>query len=319
MLTRIEKHLFRLQLAVMTLVCLGGAFWGPAKVVAFVLGAGLPQAGEEVPRQVPYRGYVEQDGLPVTSSALPMRFRLFGIDGGVQHEETLPAVVVQNGHFAVDLGDTTPFGPGVLRQNFLELEISVGSPLQLLGRQRLLSTAFAHTAANGVPIGGLIPWGRSTSTTAIPDGYWPCDGSTITDNGSPLAGTATPNLSDRVLVAVPPSRANELRGDAGTTWTTSDAGAHSHLWAYRRMGDWYSGNGALISNWNNGLNEGNNSEAFFPIGGSDTSAFDAYTSLQCGHAHSIEPSYFGVIMLMRIRQRDQMEPFATSSKGVSAC
>src|SRR5688500_1565535 len=44
---------------------------------AGVIAAGAPGPGEVVPRQIPYRGTLNLDGLPVTSTATQMVFSLY--------------------------------------------------------------------------------------------------------------------------------------------------------------------------------------------------------------------------------------------------
>lgn len=157
-------------------VLLGGAYWGPSRLIQVVLGAGLPQPGEVVPRQIPYRGYVEQNGVPLTSPGVPMSFRLYGIDGGVLHEEMQSNVVVQQGNFSVELGDGAPIASDAMRQNFLELEVGIGSPPQVLqGRQRILSVPFASSAGTGVPAGTVVAFAGEL----IPAGWLACDGAAI--------------------------------------------------------------------------------------------------------------------------------------------
>lgn len=152
-----ERVFIRAQVAVVAVVVLTGMVWGPKALVNAVLGATAPLPGEIVPRQIPYRGYLEQNGAPVNDPGVPMRFRLFGIDGGVLHEESRAAVPIQNGQFSVELGDSTPLSASVTQQNFLELEIAVGStPVVLAGRQRLLSVPYAARALDAWRAGNAV-------------------------------------------------------------------------------------------------------------------------------------------------------------------
>lgn len=175
-MNRLERSLLRLMLAVFITVALGAATFGPAAMLKVLIGAGTPNQGEVVPRQIPYRGYIELNGVPFDSSGVSMRFRLRGLDGGLLHEETQNNVVVQQGQFSVEIGDSSPIAPGVLRENFIELEIGVGSPPQpLQGRQRILSVPFAHSAGTGVPAGTVVAYAGE----AIPAGWLLCDGSVV--------------------------------------------------------------------------------------------------------------------------------------------
>jgi microcystin-dependent protein len=179
---RVERAFLRMLMAAFLIACLSGAALGPSRMIQVLFGAGNPLPGEVVPRQIPYRGYVEQNGTALTAAGVPMRFRLYGLDGGVLHEETQNSVVVQQGHFSVELGDGTAFGPDVMRQNFLELEVGIGSPPQvLLGRQRILAVPFAQSAASGVPAGTVVAFAGET----IPAGWLLCDGSNISTTQYP--------------------------------------------------------------------------------------------------------------------------------------
>ncbi len=63
-----------------------------------------------------------------------------------------------------------------------------------------------------IPLGGIIPWHATAYSTVVqPYGFAICDGSTISDAGSPFNGQATPNLTNK--------------GIAGTTSITSGANA----------------------------------------------------------------------------------------------
>ncbi|MBL8912697.1 MAG: tail fiber protein [Archangium sp.] len=188
-----EKYFVRLQVAVVLIVALTAMVWGPREVLQSVLGTGQPLAGELVPRQIPYRGFLEQNGVAVNDPAVPMRFRIFGIDGGILHEESRGAVPVQGGQFSVELGDTTPIPRSVSEQNFLELEVAVGTtPIVLASRQRILTVPFsaraldswrADTAATAsgllatqvVPPGTVVPFAGTTP----PQGWLACDGASI--------------------------------------------------------------------------------------------------------------------------------------------
>ena len=86
-----------------------------ALVAASVLGLQAafanspPLAGETLPRQVTYRGALEQNGQPAQGS-FAMKFSLFtaSTDGTLLYAETKSAVSVIGGRFSVDLGDCDP-------------------------------------------------------------------------------------------------------------------------------------------------------------------------------------------------------------------
>jgi len=114
----------------------------PSQLARFLVRAGPPGTTEAAPRQIAYSGTLEQQGVAVTNPSMPMRFTLFGQDAGVLHQETTTAAV-SNGRFRVELGDTVTIPAAVFSSPFVELEVSVGSPLQPLGRQRILSVPYS--------------------------------------------------------------------------------------------------------------------------------------------------------------------------------
>ncbi len=296
-MSRLERGFLRVLMVVVLGLVLLGAAWGPTSLARFVLGAGLPQQGEVVPRQIPYRGYVEQNGIGLTSPGIPMRFRLYGADGGVLHEETQNGVVVQDGSFSVELGDSTTIPSGVLIQNFLELEVAVGNPLVVLqGRQRLLSVPFAHRTPDTPRVdavmrarprpGFLVPFYgvRSEAELLAQHGWWICDGRLVTD---PEAVPALRNMP------TPDLRARFLRGtvDFGTVLggaspaTTSDNGEHSHAWPP----SWY--NRGLAGGPHSGIDIGGNQ--FWP----------ATVRASGSHSHSVDvdPPHVSVVYLLYVR------------------
>lgn len=237
-----ERVFIRAQVVVVAGLLLTGMAWGPKAVVAAVLGAGAPLAGEVVPRQIPYRGYLEQNGVAVNSPGVAMRFRLFGIDGGVLHEESRTAVPVQNGQFSVELGDSTAIPKTVFQQNFLELEVAVGAaPTVLDGRQRILTVAYASSSAQSadtmlyrgneitdslVPAGTVVAFGGSTP----PSGWLLCDGSSLLRASYPrlfAAIGASHGQVDGSSFNVPDLRGRFVRGVDGNAGRDPDAAARA--------------------------------------------------------------------------------------------
>lgn len=154
-----------------------GALAAVALVCAVTLAASPPRAGEKVPRQIPYRGYLDLNGAPVTDPATLMKFELFTSEGGASsvwsEEQT---VSVLDGQFSVALGDLYAIPPNLLAQPSLYLAITVnGQALQ--GRQRLLTVPYAHYSAgsNAVPAGTVVVFAGPSD----PDGWLPCDGRSL--------------------------------------------------------------------------------------------------------------------------------------------
>jgi len=105
-----------------------------------------PDANELVPRQVPYRGYLERDGIPVTAPQV-FSFKLEYGDGGTAWTEPALTVPVSNGHFEVALGDATnnKIPTAVFSDPSVSLSVTVGGA-PLVGKQRLLSVPYSVRA-----------------------------------------------------------------------------------------------------------------------------------------------------------------------------
>lgn len=100
------------------------------------------------PRVIPYKGYLELNGVPVTGQR-NVRFRLYESDTSATALWTgaTQSVQVSSGHFTAYIGQgATVLNLTHLRRDQLWIGVEVDG-VQLAGRQRLLSTAHAITAA----------------------------------------------------------------------------------------------------------------------------------------------------------------------------
>ena len=80
------------------------------------------------------------------------------------------------------------------------------------------------SALLGVPVGAILPYVGSLE--ALPDGWLPCDGRTVSDSRSPFHGRALPNLMDnRFVMGV--ASAEELNSTGGSNQIVMD-GQHNH-------------------------------------------------------------------------------------------
>jgi microcystin-dependent protein len=183
-----ERIFIRVQAAALVVCCLTAVAWGPRQLVAMVLGASAPLPGEVVPRQVPYRGYLEQTGVPVDVPT-PMTFTLTLADGGAPWAYSGMVPVVR-GNFSVELGEDGGIPSNLLDDPGVTLTVLAGG--QSLGNQRLLTVPFsqrsarAYAAAPGseldarltetqsmvVPVGTISAFAGATS----PAGWLRCDG-----------------------------------------------------------------------------------------------------------------------------------------------
>lgn len=175
--------------------------------VSVVLADSAPLSGEAVPRQIPYRGNLEQDGVPVTGQ-VEMTFELFadGTSSAVIWSETR-AVMVTNGLFSVDIGDCNPVAN--CPQGSLATALAASPPSLYLavkiagnaleGRQRLLTAPFAARAGyavhaeDGTPPGAISAFAGTTA----PSGWLLCDGRGVSSSTYPrlfaAVGTAWGN------------------------------------------------------------------------------------------------------------------------------
>jgi hypothetical protein len=148
-------------------------------------------------------------------------------------------VTVTNGSYAtLDDGQYVVVSEASLTANNHENETILfrrkGSNLEIPLYGRIIATGTTFTLGqttdssitNGlVPIGGIIPWDDFNGSVTIPSSYVHCDGSTISDSGSPLNGQTTRDLSNRYLVGF----GTEGGGDIDTAvYNASPVGNASH-------------------------------------------------------------------------------------------
>ncbi|MBL8912698.1 MAG: hypothetical protein JNM17_18535 [Archangium sp.] len=280
----------RLLLVLTAGVLLTAVAWGPTTLARLALSQAVPGDGA-LPRRIPYRGYIESSGTPVNDPTLPMRFRLYGADGGVIHEEARPGVVVQAGNFSVELGTVTPIDPAVWAEASVDLEVAIGlPPVPLSGRQRVLTVPYAQRARlalrsqGDVPVGAVIDWWRpSGSMLAIPSGFEVCDGHVVTDAESPFDGVAVPDLTSKFVMGV-------AIADIGTT---GGADIHAHTISF-------DGNHNHTQTGGSGILGG---------GGPYRPAEQGFgTSFNGNHNHggvvgdaSSLPPYFGLLKIIRVK------------------
>lgn len=231
-----------------------------AAIVAAVAALGTARAatsaplpGEKVPRQIPYRGTLELNGVGVTDPGVAMQFELCVSEAGTGSAECpwseTQVVSVQAGNFGVALGDSAsnPIPARLFAQPKLYLGISVNGQ-QLQGRQRVLAVPYAHYSAGSatsVPPGTVVAFMGS----AAPEGWLLCDGTTFDASAYPLlvtvlGGNRLPDLRSRFPlgaaqgVGATGGAATQALGTAEMPahshgGATAAAGAHAHTIAFR--------------------------------------------------------------------------------------
>jgi excisionase family DNA binding protein len=202
----LERHLRRSERGGRSLASrlgLAGAFVAALVVAVVASGASGPYPGERVPRQIPYRGVLELNGLAAPTEQVEMVFALYTTEsGGAPAWTEAQSVAVQDGQFTVALGDTSAINPALFAQPSLYLGISVKGT-ELTGRQRLLTVPYTHRAqeVDSVPPGAVMffnlttcpgGWAEVTSARGRAMVGMPAGGTLGGTIGSPLG-----NLEDR--------------------------------------------------------------------------------------------------------------------------
>jgi hypothetical protein len=256
-----------------------------------------------VPRLVPFRGHLESGGVAVTTTvAIEVRVFDAPTGGALLWGPESHSVTPAGGDFTLMLGSNVALPAAALEGGDAWVALSVEGTA-LSGRQRLASVPYAlrtREAANGLPIGSVVPWWRPTAATPVPEGFAVCDGSMVSDPDSPLDGTVLPDLRERVILGVPLDRSGETAGTPGTVWSTDAAGAHAHTWVTRAGLSWISGDGRTIITWGDGF--GTDGTGHYAVATATASGTVVYnTSTAPSHVHSVSPPYVGLVMLMRTR------------------
>lgn len=135
------------------------------------------------------------------------------------------------------------------------------------------------------PIGTILPWAKTlTGTPALPTGWAECDGSTISDADSPYNGVAVPNLLSANRFLRGNTTSGGTGGSATQTLITANLPSHTHPIPTRTSSGFTGGTGVL----QNGSNSQNSSATTTEGTGSGT-------------AFSIEPQYYDVVYIIRIK------------------
>ena len=199
-----------------------------------------------------------------------------------------------------------------------------------------VEVSFITGCAGIVPIGGVINWYRPNASFPVPDNYMIADGSTVTDQNSPLFNETLPDLRSKFVRGAATLNEIGIEGGVATHSHESDMPAiettigiqnpHTHEWA--RYNDsnnqWKSFNGSvevLLVDWGDGI--GNEGTGIWPLGFDEDNQpsgdgwYVLYTKPQPGldtHDHNVElsgdvtmdnspnePPYVTLLKIVRIK------------------
>ena len=176
--------LTRLTLAAILLGGCGGLL-GPRAAIA------------DVPTQVPFQGLLLDAGGTPLNDSVDLDFELFDalVVGNSLWSESHLGVIVVDGVYSVNLGETTPLTQAVLSGGAAFLEIAVSGET-LVPRQQLLSVPFALVSEDAANLGGVSGGFFSSIVAGFPfDGQEP--GNEHPDEGlADIDGDGRPNFLD---------------------------------------------------------------------------------------------------------------------------
>jgi hypothetical protein len=184
-----------------------------------------------------------------------------------------------------------------------------------------------------VPVGAVIDWWRSNPGQEVPEGFMVADGSIVTDPESPFVNAKLPDLTNRFVLGVTdPGQIGSTGGSdthshainhdhPAVNATTSNSGAHNHLWSRYVRGDrdWYTfdqnGNQFRPIDWSDGIN--NEGSGIYPLARDDAGSLNNWTDPRGAHNHTVSvdlanysgnsgtsghlPPYVGLLKIIRIK------------------
>lgn len=210
---------------------------------------------------------------------------------------------------------------------------SLRSSILLIGTSGAVVLAFAGSGesegaaqAGAVPIGAVIDWWRPNAQFQIPDGFQIADGSTVTDNRSPLVGATLPDLRNRFARGAPDlagvgrsGGASRHAHQASLPPFSTELESHRHEWAHTILNPdgktlWQSYNPAgsvvIMMIWSNGI--GDEGSGTYPLATAGRATEYFHTALAT-HGHEVriptfttapaanDPPYVGLLKIVRIR------------------
>ncbi|MCD4813759.1 hypothetical protein K8S19_08725 [bacterium] len=140
------------------------------KIIMCLLLAAIPAMSfADIPNTLNYQGrLMDSVQQPVVDGQYSVAFRLYTAEsGGTMVWEEAQSVATQNGYFNTVLGNSTALTPSIFNQS-LWIGIQVGTNAEMTPRQKLGTSAYAMTVADGAITTEKIADGEVTSSKLKP-------------------------------------------------------------------------------------------------------------------------------------------------------
>ncbi len=150
-------------------------------ITVLVLGSLQAQTDD---KSFSFQGYaVDSEGKALGSESINVRFSLYQAGQSVEYTETHTTTTDAYGVFTEEIGSITPIDFKKLnfnRYNYkLKVEVKKTSEgvYTTISDAALLSVPYARNAANGVPVGSIMPFAGTLDK--VPHGWLACNGASV--------------------------------------------------------------------------------------------------------------------------------------------
>lgn len=140
-----------------------------------------------------FQGYaIDPDGKALGSTGVTIKFSIYPQGGSDEYTEEINVTTDAFGVFSAVIGSKAPNEFEKINFNakvyWLKVEVkkTSGGVYTTIHEGQFQSVPYARSAANGVPVGSIIPFGGPAS--AIPLGWLPCDGRLLSKLNYPQLG-----------------------------------------------------------------------------------------------------------------------------------
>src|SRR5262245_22211320 len=190
-------------------------------LAACLLGAALA-AQPQIPPTLPFQGRLTLQAGGNANGVIPITFRIYNVaaGGAARWTEANPAVAVNNGLFAVELGGSTGFPTDLFDGKTLFLGVQVNPDPEMVPRLPIPSQAYAQLAADAVDVKAkdIHPRTVSIGTTQVIDSTGKWVGSPTGLQGPPgPTGPVGPTGPIGPIGPIGPQGLQGLTGPAGPT------------------------------------------------------------------------------------------------------